>query len=261
MTKNLYRFVLLIILITTLATGCGKIFRKPTLSLDSITIGEIRHRVEQNYLKFKSVKTQAKLSLESPQMSFMASSTIKVKTPDSLIVKLSAGLGFGVGSIFIDKNQFLLYSAFENVVYHANPDSVDIRRFLLVDVKIEDIIQVFSGIHLIKPHERELLKIDEKKYLIIGTNGGYIMKYWVDPKMYVVTGYEMLERDGKTIIEFEYSQFMKSKGVFVPKMIRISQPDKKTRMTIMFSHFKVNADLDKKDFFIKIPDGVERIEL
>ena len=204
----------------------------------------------------------------------MASSTIKVKTPDSLIVKLSAGLGFGVGSIFIDKNQFLLYSAFENVVYHANPDSVDIRRFLLVDVKIdsihdlndvelkiEDIIQVFSGIHLIKPHERELLKIDEKKYLIIGTNGGYIMKYWVDPKMYVVTGYEMLERDGKTIIEFEYSQFMKSKGVFVPKMIRISQPDKKTRMTIMFSHFKVNADLDKKDFFIKIPDGVERIEL
>lgn len=242
-------------------TGCGRIFQKPTLSLDAITIGEIRHRVEQNYLRFSTAKVRAKISLESPQMSFMANSNINIKKPDSLMINLSAGLGLGIGSIFLDKNQFLLYSSLDNTIYTGNPDSVNLRQFLLVDIKFEDIVQAFSGLHLIKTHEQESLQLNHKQYLLIGKMGDFVLKYWVDPKKFVVTEYELINQSGKTIIKFEYDQFVKTNRVILPKTIRISQPDQRTRMTIVVTSLVVNEELSQNDFLFKIPDNAVKVSL
>ena len=255
------RFFFFIVGILLFISGCARIFHKSTLSLDSVTIGEIRHRVEQNYLKFHSAKAKAKISLESPQISFTANSAINIKMPDSLLIKLSAGLGFGVGAIFMDGNQFLIYNSLENFVYIANPDSVDLKRFLFIDINLEELIQAFSGLHLIQPHTKESLKIDNNQYLLVGSENNYLMKYRIDPKRFVVNSYELSDSLGHVIVKFEYSRFAKIKGVTVPKTIRISQPEQKTRMTIVFTTLTINSKLKPKDFEIKLPDNVDRILL
>jgi len=262
MNKNLNRVAITITLVLLiLITNCARVFRKAPLSADQITIAEIRDRVEQNYLKLSSMKARAKLSVESPQMSFMANAAINLKMPDSLMIKLSAGFGIGIGSIFIDQDQFLLYSSLDNNVYVGSSDSADFNHFLPIKLEFEDLIQVFSGIHLIKSHKKELLKIDKNQYLIMGAINNHVLKYWVEPKKFVVTEFQLLDRQGKMLVKFEYDNFIKNSRVWLPKTIRLSQPDRKTRLTIVVTNFNINKRMKEKNFKIKIPDGVGRIEL
>ena len=94
------------VILLILISGCATIIHKKPLSTEDITVAEIRHRVEQNYLKLHSLKAKAKVSVESPQMSFVTNSSINLKTPDSLMIKLSAIFGIGVGSVFLIESNF-----------------------------------------------------------------------------------------------------------------------------------------------------------
>jgi len=244
-----------------LLSGCAGVFRKTPLSTDQTTIAEIRHRVEQNYLKFQSLKASAVLGIESPQMNFTASSTIHLKKPDSVKIKLSAGFGLGIGSLFLDNKQFQLYNSFENTLYSGCPDSIKIKDFFPVEIKMEDFLQVFSGIQLLKSFEKELLTVDKNQFLVIGSFDYGAMKYWIDPKNFVVTQYQVIDRNDNIIIQFEYKRFSKNKSVRLPNTVRIFQPDRKTRLTLVFSNADVNVQLNEKDFKIKVPDNVEKIQL
>jgi len=244
-----------------LLSGCASIFRKVPLSIDQTSLAELRHRVEQNYLKFRSLKAKARMSIESPQISFMANSTIHLKKPDSVKIKLTAGFGLGIGSVFLDNKQFLLYNSFENTLYSGSPDSVNFQEFFPVDIRMEDFLQVFSGIQLLMSFEKEQLTVDENQFLVIGSTNIGTMKYWIDPKKFFVTKYQLINSENKILIQFEYKNFLKQNNVRLPKTIRISQPDKKTRLTLVFSNADVNPRIKESDFIIKVPDNVEKIKL
>ncbi|MDW7679724.1 MAG: DUF4292 domain-containing protein [bacterium] len=261
MNKKSIQITTFFIFCVLLITGCAGLFKKPTLSPDAISPGFLRHRVEQNYLRFHSAKAKARISLESPQMNFMANSSIVIRSPDSLLVKLSAAFGLGIGSLFFNKEQFVVHNSFENIVYIAHPDSVDLRHFLVIDFNFHDMIQAFSGIHLIKTHDRDSLSIDRNQYLLIGQKGEQVLKYWIDPKNFVVTEHQQLDKQGRVLLHFQYSQFTKYGRVVLPKTIRISQPDKKTRITIAFSRIDVNVPVNHQDFELKIPQNAQLIIL
>lgn len=241
--------------------NCASILRKRPLTTADTSIAEIRHRVEQNYLKLNTMEAKARLSVESPQMNFVAGSKMYLKMPDSLFINLNAGLGFGLGSIFIDRQQFLFYNAFENVVISGNPDSVDFYQFLQVDIDFEDIFQIFSGIHLIKSHDNEFLSVDKNRFLIHATKGNYQVKYWIDPDKMVVTESQLVDSSGNLFAQFEYLNFIKKKNVRMPGTIRIYQPEHKSRLTLVFTSVSVNSKLKKEDFEVKIPDNVDRVIL
>ncbi len=261
MAKHTYRLLIVAIVSIALLSGCAGIFRKAPISADQTTIAELRHRVEQNYLKFRSLKANAVLSVESPQMSFMANSTIHLKKPDSLKIKLTAGFGLGIGSVFLDNKQFQLYNSFANTLYSGCPDSMNIQDFFPVDIKMEDFLQVFSGLQLLKSLEKELLTVDKKQFLVIGSFDYGAMKFWIDPKKFVVTEYQVIDSNNNILIQFEYKRFSKIKNVRLPKTIRIYQPERKTRLTLVFSNANVNSRMKKNDFLIKVPDNVEKIQL
>ncbi len=242
-------------------TGCASFLSTSKPSLDKMTIPLLRHRVEQNYLKFRTVRARAKISLESPQLSFTAGSSIRIKMPDSLLIQLNSGLGFGVGAIFVDRNQVEIYNSMENAVFEGHPDSMSFRRFLMVDISFDKLLQAFSGIHLLDQHDEEILRIDENKYLLIGSKAGYTLKYWIDPNKFVVRKYQLLNNNGDVIVEFKYDQFVKSKDVFLPKTVRVSQPGQKSRLTIVFTKVDVNTKLKPEDFQIRLPENVERVIL
>ncbi len=244
-----------------LLAGCCRLLTRPPLNADAITIGEIRQRVEQNYAQLSSIKARAKICLEAPQMNLVANSKIYFKKPDSLMINLSAGFGLGVGSIFMDKHQFQLYSSMDNTVYSAKPDSFDLKQFFLINVKFDEIFQAFSGLQLIKFHDSESLSVNANQYLLLGTIQNSVLKYRIDPKKYVVTEFEQSDSTGKTVIKFQYDQFAKSSRVLLPKTIRISQPDQKARITIAISSLSVNEKIDPEEFRLKIPNNTVKISL
>ena len=158
-------------------------------------------------------------------------------------------------------NQFLLYNSFENKVYSGCLNSIDFHRFFPFDIETEDFLQVFSGIQLLKSFEKELLTIDKNQFLVIGSNNNEAMKFWINPSKFVITQYQLIDNNNNILIQFEYKKFFKKKGVRLPKTIRVFQPDRKTRLTLVFTNSDVNARMKKKDFLIKMPKNVDKVNL
>jgi len=253
-----FAFVIVILLFII---GCAGLIQKKPLSLHDITIAEIKHRIEQNNLKFHSMKANAEISVESPRVSFVANFYVIIKKPDSLLIKIKAPFGIGFGSVFMDRNQFLVYNSFDNSVYTGDPEKLEFTQFLPVDLKPENIIQSFSGIHLLDFSDQDSLAIDRNKYLIIGNKNDQKSKYWIDSKKFVVTEFQLLNNSDESLIKFEYKQFEQKNDVVLPKLIQITQPSQKTRLTILYTSRKPNCQLNEKDFIFKIPEQAEWIEL
>ncbi|UCE05608.1 MAG: DUF4292 domain-containing protein [bacterium] len=251
----------IIIVILIFITGCAGLFQKKPLSLHDITIAEIRHRIEQNNLKFHSMKANAEISVESPKVSFVANSYVIIKKPDSLLIKIKAPFGIGFGSVFMDRNQFLAYNSFDNSVYAGNLEKLELAQFLPVDLKLENIIQSFSGVHLLDFSDQDSLAIDRNKYLIIGIKNNQKSKYWIDPKRFVVTEFQLLDNKDELLIKLEYKQFEKKHNVVLPRLIQITHLRQKTRLTILYNSCKPNCQLSQKDFQMTIPEQAERIKL
>jgi outer membrane lipoprotein-sorting protein len=252
---------LIIITVIVFITGCAGLIRRQPLSLDDVSIAKIRFHIEQNNLKYHSMKAKADISVESPKMSFAASSQVFVKKPDSLLITVRAPFGIGFGSLFIDRNQFLVYNSFNNNVYTGDPNKLELTKFLPINLKLENIIQAFSGIQLLDALDRDSLTIDHNKYLIVGSSDNQIRKYWIDAKKLVVTDFQLLTEDNEPLIKVEYKQFEKKDHIYLPKYIQIYQPQQNARLTILYTKRDSNCKLSEKDFTIKIPEQAERIEL
>lgn len=256
--KQIFSAVIITILI--FITGCAGLIQKKPLTLDNLTIAEIRHRIEQNNLKYHSMKANAEISVESAKVNFSAKSNIKIKKPDSLLMTIKAPFGIGFGTVFIDQNQFLVYNSFDNTVYTGDPQKLKRTQFLPIDIKLENIFQAFSGIQLIDFFDRDSLAIDHNKYLVIGLKNNQTMKYWIDPKKFVVTEFQLLN-DEKPLVVIEYKHFVKSDQILLPKLIQITQPGQRTRLTILYADRAPNCQLSPTDFEIRIPEQAVKIEL
>lgn len=242
-------------------TGCAGLMKKKPLTMENITIAKIRHRIEQNNLKYHSLKADARISVESPKVNFSAKSDIHIKKPDSLLMTIKAPFGMGFGTVFIDQNQFLVYNSFDNTVYTGDSQKLKRAQFLPLDIKLESIFQAFSGIHLIDFFDWDSLAIDQNKYLVVGLKNNQIMKYWIDPKKFVVTEFQLWNNGEKPLVVIEYDQFVKSGKLLLPKLIQITQPGQDTRLTILYTDREPNCQLSPKDFEIKIPEQAVKIEL
>ena len=241
--------------------GCAGLMKKKPLTLENITIAKIRHRIEQNNLKYRSLKADARISVESPKVNFSAKSNINIKKPDSLLMTIKAPFGIGFGTVFIDQNQFLVYNSFDNTVYTGDPQRLKRTQLLPIDIKLENIFQAFSGIHLIDFFDQDSFAIDHNKYLVIGSKNNQTMKYWIDPKRFVVTEFQLWNKGKKPLVVIEYKQFEKKHQILLPKLIQITQPGQRTRLTILYTDREPNCLLSPKDFEIKIPEKARRIKI
>lgn len=244
-----------------LLANCARMSTTSRLRLDNITIDSICERVEKNYLQLKSMKARAQFMVESPKMSFQANSQILIQKPDSLYISLRAPFGLKVGSVFLDSHQFILQNSWENIVYTGQPDSLDLSAFLPIEIQLDQVLRLFAGIQTIDASALEPLRVDGNRYVVSGMSGDKKVKYWIDAKRFVVTACHVFDTQGEPWIQFEYSQIEKLNRVYVPKIIRITQPMQKTRLTIFFSSRELNKPLQPEDFVIQIPPQSEVIKL
>lgn len=254
------RFLLLFFIIL-LFTNCANVFQGKPLSLENVTVQKIRSRVEENYWKLKSIKGRAHLSIESPEMGFTAFSNISLKLPDLLNVEVKAGLGFGVGSILVRNNQFVVYSSMENVVYYGDVQSFNLNKIGLADIQLKELMGLAAGLPLIPAIGKSSLDIDDNKYVITLQSDSLLKRYWVDPKKFVVTNFKIYKDDNQIFVQQEFSQFKKERGVYLPKVIKITRPEKRQRVTLFYTDRSTNKNINSDEFTIKIPDNAQKIKL
>ena len=86
-------------------------------------------------------------------------------------------------------------------------------------------------------------------------------KVWVDPQGPVVTRWEKKDQNGDLFLLWEGRDFKKRSGIRVPFMIRMMNNQPKQRVTLFFQSVKANRPLKNGWCEVKIPEGVETIDL
>ncbi|MDZ7261202.1 MAG: DUF4292 domain-containing protein [candidate division KSB1 bacterium] len=241
--------------------GCAPFYRRETLDLNRITLQEIKARVESNFLELEGLKGKAQVTIEMPGAAYNAFSTVTLKMPDSLLIKIEVIFGIDVGCFFADRKNFSIYSPFQNKIYNGALDSLDLSRFFQIELNYDDLLEIFSGVPRISEGNSYHLSIDNGRYVLLTQADHGVRKYWIDPKKFVITNYQLFDSKGTLLLTKEFHQFKKEAGVFLPRSIKVERPGAKERFTLFYTDRQTNAKIASEDFQLKVPHNAEKIKL
>jgi outer membrane lipoprotein-sorting protein len=231
------------------------------LQPDETRLHILRDVLKRNYDRLKTLKGRAKMIVETPESAYSATSNITIKKPDSLCIKIEAALGIDVGWLLVDRRSFVLYTPRENRWYAGSTDSLKRNNLIAFEMTFERLLRAMAGMELVQDIERAVIRRDDSKIVVMGLNGEYFHKYWLDPYKGVITRAEVRDRKNRLIMLQEFERFVELAGVRIPRTIRMQRPSEKESMTLFYTRLKINGRLSKKDFALKIPESAEKIEL
>ena len=243
------------------AAACAPGPRQPLLEPGEITVPRVLHLLRGNYQRLQTLKGRARLIIESPGGSYSASSTVALKKPDSIFIKVEATFGIDVGWLFADRQRFVLYAPFQNRCITGVSDSLKLGRFLAVDMTFDRFMQALAGIELAQELTEKELRLDGSAILLSGAAGQLQQRIWIDPYWGAATRVEIRDSQNRLVSLAEYGQFVRSNGVRLPRKIRLQRPLDKASLTLFYQRLQANEKLKRKDFPVAVPENAERIEI
>ena len=186
---------------------------------------------------------------------------VALKTPDSLWVKVEGFLGVDVGTLWVEGERVLFYSPWENVAYEGSIQNAGETTVLPLDLSPTGFVLGVMG--LLVPQEKLLdslrnFSVEGRRYLFELGDGEQI---WVEPKGPVVSRWEKRDENGDIIWTWEGEHFRKTKGVLLPRMIRVTEYNPKQQVTLFYEAVKTNRPMRDDWCKIRLPEGVETVEL
>jgi outer membrane lipoprotein-sorting protein len=241
--------------------SCAPTLRKPALDITEDRWDVIQAVLKKNYNKIKNFHGSGKLLVESPDYSYSADSKVLVKNPDSVYVKVEAIFGLDVGVLFADREYYLIYTPMQNIYYTGSTDSLNLQKFISFNLNYDDLIESLLGLELALDFDLNQIKQVGQSILLVGKKQDNTVAHWVNPEYGVITKSTVVNGNKQVVLKAEYDRFSITDGVVIPKTIRILRPLRKESLTLFYRMIKINKDLSKDDFKVKIPDSARRLVL
>ena len=252
--------ILFTVLILTLISGCTAPFisNKP---LTPVHPSLLVHDVENHAAKLQTFQGRTMMTIESAEGAFRGSMRFSVKLPDSLWLKMEGPLGIDMAVGRFGGDNALFFIPAENLVYKGTIQSMQENGILPFDFASSDMLQGIFGLPIpYTPGNDSLLSvtIESRKYIL---NLGYGEKIWIEPRGPMVTRWEKRDTNGELQWTWEGREFRKRKGIFFPQVIRMTNSQPRQRLTLVYETVKPNRSMKNGWFDIRLPEGVETIEL
>jgi hypothetical protein len=271
-----------------LLAGCAG--RAPKLNRDWQP-AELYWRVAENYRRLQTFKGNGPLTIESPQIRFNTTAKIFAVKPDSLFIKVEAGLGVDVGFFFVDRRQFASFSPLENVYYHGETAKMQELMLFRMELSYDEMMSGILGAALPPFDSSFTVTRDGDEYRFDGrrrqqfagassqtmsTNGTqadsavieeekveWRLTYWVNAGRGVVTKAEQRYEDGELYARQEFKRFRRVPpgGIWLPQLIQMERPGDRERMTIFYNHVEANKKIAPAEFSIRVPKNARRVNL
>jgi len=228
------------------------------LDTDRTKAGSLVHLVKMQQNKLESIVGRGMLSFDSPEIAGTAAFESSMKKPDSLLVTVEGPFGISVGTFFLSREKYILYSSFENRVITGVPSVGTIRSVIPFDLTYDDILNAFSGLFAL-PGEENLTaySVDDGLFLLSYRCGSNTCKYWVDPAYLLVTKYELYNSSGSLITDASASSFAEEGDVWAPRRIVVTFPAENRQLTIHYRSMELNAP--NPSFAFTIPSNAQTI--
>ncbi|MFQ5706471.1 MAG: outer membrane lipoprotein-sorting protein [bacterium] len=253
---SLYLFFLVV---SVFSIHCASSFKNKTPDLSQISPQFLQAKVRDNYLKLLSFEGKARVVIELPGHGYNGFASVYLNMPDSVLVKTEAMLGIDIGVLFMNHQLFGAYAPRENTFYYGEVKTLDLRDFLQVELTTEELYEVFTGLLQILVDSTSTVDFVRGKYVVTNQLSQGYVKQWVDPKKFLVTKSELFNERGQLILTKEFRRIHKTKGLMLPKTIRLTRPRAKERVTVYYTRQKVNKHIPAKKFKLKLPDNAKKI--
>jgi len=237
--------------------NCASTSRIPNLS--NLTPEDLQLRVARNLNNLHSFEGKAHVIIELPGKSYKGFSNIFMKLPDSVYVKMEAILGIDIGGLFLDQHFFAAYAPRDNILYYGEAESLDLRDFLEIEIDTDELFEVFTGLNQIVVNETSNLIFAGGKFVVTTQLDQQSLIYEVDPDKYIVTKSQLVDAEGKTILLKEYRRFRKTKGLVLPKIIKLTRPQARERITVYYTNQKINKKIAAEKFKIKPAKNAKKV--
>ena len=215
--------------------------------------------VQEHQNKLRSVVGKGTVTFESPEMAGTAAFELALKKPDSLLVMFEGPFGIDLGTLFISREKYLMYSSMENKVVTGTPSAAAIRSIIPFDLTLDQVVGAFSGSFPFPsdPKSLQTYSLDDDKFLLIFGCGRNTCKYWVDNRSVVITKYEMRDEHDTLVMDAVSSSFAEEGAASAPKRIRIRFPSQGRQLWVNYSSMTLNDP--EPSFAYSIPSNARTV--
>lgn len=240
---------------------CAPFPHPRVFDLERLHTGEIRAGIEENFARLKTLTGKARISYEMPNFVYEGISTVQLRFPDSVLVRMEAMFGFTLGTFFSDSKIFKAYIPFEKRVYIGDVDTMAFPQLFQIDLGYDQLLATFTGIMRLPQSQLEVQGMDDEKLVLRARSESAYFLYWIEPHYKLVSRAVLYDPDDQPLYSFGFSRFKKSRGVVLPQVITVEQPQLRERLTVFFSRRSINVRPRDLDLRLKVPDDVEEVIL
>jgi outer membrane lipoprotein-sorting protein len=257
--RNALKYIFLLPLITLFACSGSR----EEAELDKIPIKEIKQKVNEHFNKIESLEAYGTIAFDSPEMSNTGYMEVRLKKPDSVLIKIEGPFGIDIANALITRTDFIYYNVQDNKVIMGPTSDINIGAILKIKISFDELINSFSGAFYFENEEQDSIDAaSENNSYVLQVNKDFRKKkYFIDPNTYVVNTYSVYDNKNKRLLEVNYSKFesesVKSGTVSFPNQITINKPDTKQNVWLYYEGKELNKT--NLSFKIKYPNSAKII--
>ena len=231
--------------------------------LDKIPVKEIKQKVNEQFNKIESLEAYGTIAFDSPEMSNTGYMEVRLKKPDSVLVKIEGPFGIDIANALITRTDFIYYNVQDNKVIMGPTSDINIGAILKIKVSFDELINSFSGAFYFENEEQDSIDAaSENNSYVLQVNKEYVRKkYFIEPYSYNVNTYSVYDNKNKQLLEVNYSKFesesISSGSVNFPSQITINKPDTKQTVWLVYESKEINKK--NLSFRIKYPKSAKII--
>jgi outer membrane lipoprotein-sorting protein len=228
--------------------------------LKSIPVKDLKERINSNSKFIETFAASGSISIETPEESNSGSIEVRIKTPDSIFIRIEGPFGIDVAAALITGKDFIYYNAQENKAIMGPATEANIGAILRIKMNFNELLSSLTGTFLFTEETGDTAEAgaENNNYVIPATINTGNSKYYVDPDTYMINRYSVTDETGRKILDVAYSRFRIVNSMTLPDQIIIKKPDKHQTIWINYDTKEVNGK--GLSFKIKIPKSAKVIK-
>ena len=219
------------------------------------TAAQILYQVAQSQEGIKSYRSEARMAVESPQMSQSAGASIRASRADSLYASLRGPLNLNIGRALITADSFFAVDQLNNR-YLFGPLTVA-ERYVVGAGEPGALARNVLGLVVPAPEVNWTVRPEAETYILTAPDGRTV--YVVDPSVWRVMRVEEMDDEGTVYARRQFEAFDVVDGFVVPRRVVLAAPLDASALTI--EHQRLTLNPDDLGIRFRVPSDAERIPL
>lgn len=217
-------------------------------------IKEINRRSETINL----IRVDGELKIKTRKEDEEGSIEIQVNKKDDVWFKIEGPLGIDVAEAHFGRKKFIYLNHLNDEAVTGSTTIINIGTLTKIRCTFDDMLNVFSGTVRIYKSKKDSLSIseDENQFIISLRRGTVTRKYWVYKDNFLVYKYIYYGKQGNTLIQFDFSNFVSAYESSYAKVVEIRRPKQGEYLCLKFESYHTNQT--NLNFYIGIPSDYKR---